>query len=330
MNTDNEKTLMQSLRTAPDAGEALLRLPEFAGFASSDEILAARQDGALNADQLRALNSALASSNAMRQQWLALSAAVPHAKHGAVWHGLFRWHWATIGMSACVALVGVLLFHQGQLPLLEQQPSASFSESSSDSVVMREPLAESPEIEADLAVGDRVGISESPQAKALREMPQKRELASEPAEDRFSDEQAEIASAPLMASRAAPEAKPQPGPLAPSAPSAPSTLATPSTPSLPAATSLMPQVEPDWSTWLAVYRGEQVVDADSDMAQLAQAVLAVEASECAAAQVAALQQVFQTVKLKYPGSVAALEPDSEAGWCEMGAVLEETARNQVR
>lgn len=314
MNTDNEKTLMQSLRVSESGTSDLLSLPVFSGFGSEDEILAAWQEGALSTEQEAALKAALATSNSLRQQWLALSAAVPMVKHGAVWHGLFRWHWATIGMTASVALVGVLLFRQGQLPMAP-----------AETAVMHEPVAdrslEAARVESDALAGREQSGAE---AKAFNGVAQKRQLASEEARrsmaDSFAQDSAEIESiemdsAPLMEERSRVAATPQPGPLAvaPSSAMAPATLA--------------PEEAPAWQEYLNVYREGLAADPDSDMALLAQAALAVEASGCAAANVAALQQAFDVVKAQYPNTFVALEPDSPAGWCGLGTILDEAGRN---
>ena len=299
MNTDNEKALMQSLRMSGASSGELLSLPLFEGFASDDEILAAWQDGALSVEQETVLKAALASSNSLRQQWLALSAAVPKTTHGAVWHGLFRWHWATIGMTASVALVGVLLFRQGQLPMM-----------TGDHVAMQEPQVEMSMDEADVAFSDALV---APEAKVRRETLQKRQLSTneavESGADAFSEERAEVASAP---------ARPKPGPVA----------AAP--PALPSAARLAPQSVPNWSIYLSVYRGQQETDHNHDMARLALAVLAVEASQCAPEDVVALKQAFQAASLRYPEAFASLTPDSEAGWCELGGRLEGRAEEALQ
>lgn len=308
MNTDNEKTLMQSFRSSGTSADTLLSLPLFQGFASEDEILAAWQDGALSIEQETALKAALASSNSLRQQWLALSAAVPKTAHGAVWHGLFRWHWATIGMTASVALVGVLLFRQGQLPMM-----------TGDSVAMQEPMAEMSMDEADVAVSEAPA---APEAKARREALQKRQLATNDAmasgAEGFSEERAEVASAPTMADQAQAPAKSRPGPLAPAPPA------------LPSAARLAPPSAPDWQTYLWVYRDLQDADDSHDMARLARAALAVETSQCAVADVQALKQLFQRVTQRYPQALGPLLPDNETGWCELGGVLEGKAEEALQ
>ncbi|MCK0153423.1 hypothetical protein MWU49_06905 [Alcanivorax sp. S6407] len=324
MNSDNEKALMQSLRQPAEAGDALLSSPLFTGFASEDEILAAWQEGALNAEQEGALKSALASSNALRQQWLALSAAVPKASHGAVWHSFFRWHWATIGMTASVALVGVLLFRQGQLPVMPEQSAA-----------MHSPMEEQAEMSDD-SQSDELPQREllerqrrEPEAKKARDLPSRSESGMAASSSYLADgvaggaefDSAMAESAPVMSERAMVQAKPRPAPLAP----APS--------SLPSAAQLAPEpVAEDvpWQDYLAVYQGDPAATSDTQMAALAEAVLAVEASDCDPADVALLQQAFQTVNTRYPATFAPLAPASQDGWCELGPLLEQEAESSAR
>ncbi|MZR63560.1 hypothetical protein [Alcanivorax sp. DP30] len=308
MKTDNENALMQSLRMSATPSGELLSLPLFKGFASEDEILAAWQDGALSTAQETALKAALASSNSLRQQWLALSAAVPKTTHGAVWHGLFRWHWATIGMTASVALVGVLLFRQGQLPMM-----------SGDSVAMQEPMAEISMNEADVAFSDALV---APKAKALGESLEKRQLTTNEAmssgAEGFREEGAEVASAPPMADQARAPARSQPGPVAVAPPG------------LPSAARLAAPSAPDWQTYLQVYRGQQDAADGHDMARLARAALAVQASQCAPEDVVTLKQVFRMLAQRYPQALGPMAPDNEAGWCELGEVLERKAEELLQ
>lgn len=321
MNSDNEKTLMQSLRQPGEREADLLEQSLFSGFASEDEILAAWQEGSLDSQQEAALKAALASSNTLRQQWLALSDAVPKASHGAVWHGLFRWHWATIGMTASVALVGVLLFRQGQLPVVPEQ-----------SVVMHSPV-ENQAVMTDDIQSDQRGQRElllerqrrEPEAKKSRDVPRRSESR---AEEAFSGDRADTLaggaefdgamadSAPVMSERAMEQAKPRPAPLAP----APS--------SLPSAARLAPEPLTEavpWQDFLAVYQSNPAASSDPEMTALAEAVLTVEASDCDPADVARLQKAFQTVNTRYPATFAPLAPTSPDGWCELGPLLEREA-----
>lgn len=329
LNSDNENALMQSLRVSDSGASPLLSHPIFKGFGSEDEVLAAWQDGHLSTEQETFLKSALASNNSLRQQWLALSAAVPHSKHGALWHGLFRWHWATIGMTASVALVGVLLFRQGQLPMAPE-----------DSMVMREVMVERSE-------ADRVTMEQTRQQESLSEakasqqlaakreraeMDERRRSADRAAEDLAEWDQAEIASAPRLQDQSpAPSRKAQPGPV----------VAAP--PSMPSAARLAPEpvvTSPAWQDYLMAYQlppddaasDEFSTDREtrSDMALLGSAARAAEAAGCSDEALSRLRQAFQKAAESNPESLASLRPDTDEGWCGLGKVLEQHAQSAVR
>lgn len=332
MNSDNEKTLMQSLRVE-DASSELLSLPLFEGYRSEDEILAAWQEGALSAEQERVLKGALASSNRLRQQWLALSAAVPKAQHGAAWHAMFRWHWATIGMTASVALVGVLLFRQGQLPMAPAE--MAMQESAVPSVA---------------ASNDQPGLLRAPEKKAPYAPVLKQQLAKEEArqgsddafaagsaadalaeiatEDMASEKRiapesdlAEVLPSPVLADRA--EVMSEPQPVSPVAPVA---MAPPH-----------PEDNaPHWQAYLAAYGepGYQDQGLDSEvnqvMARLGVAARAMDDNGCQPESLVALQAAFAEAMASYPETFSSLTPADNAQWCELGAVLERRAQEAMQ
>ena len=117
MNPETEKSLFRALRYQDQP--SLLSRPEFEGFATTDEILAAHADGRLTSAQQEWLTVALANSNILRQQWVAL---LESRETVAARQGVWR-RFAMAGAAASVLLAGVLVFVND--PPQEFSPPAS-------------------------------------------------------------------------------------------------------------------------------------------------------------------------------------------------------------